>query len=158
MVIAPACRRVRRQAVSCFAAGCSCYDENVNDLGLKDEMQEKRPMLAPAWVALATAWGGVLMLIASIVFIFLPGSRDPVGELEHRVAYSMKDRFLPVPMYGIALVLFLGIVVLWQMRKEPRPLDEPLVNQRVQAWVGIVLAIMGAVVVYVYVALRGPRA
>ena len=70
----------------------------------------------------------------------------------------MKDRFLPVPMYGIALVLFLGIVVLWQMRKEPRPLDDALVNQRVQAWVGIVLAIVGAVVVYVYVALRGPRA
>jgi hypothetical protein len=129
----------------------------VEQLPLKGVKDQKRPALAPAWVALLAAWGGLLMLIASIVFTLLPGSRDPVGELEHRVDYSVKDRFLPVPIYGIALVLFLGIVVLWQMRKEPRPLLQALVNQRVQAWVGIVLALIGAVVVYAYVAMRGPR-
>ncbi len=130
---------------------------SLEELPLKEPEDPKPPMLAPAWVALAAAWGGLLMLLASIVFTLLPGSRDPVGELEHRVGYSMKDRFLPVPMYGIALVWFLGIVVLWQMRREPRPLAAGLVSQRVQAWAGIVLALAGAVVVYAYVALRGPR-
>jgi hypothetical protein len=97
------------------------------------------------------------MFLASIVFILLPGSQNPVGELQHQVAYSLKDRFLPVPIYGITFVLFLGIVVLWQMRKEPRPLPDGLVMQRTQAWVGMTLALAGAVVIYGYVALYGPR-
>ena len=96
------------------------------------------------------------MLAASVVFVFLPGSRDARAELEHRTTYSLADRFLPVPIYGIAVALFVGIVVFWQMRKEPRPLTDALVAQRVQAWVGIVLALLGAAVIYVWVALRGP--
>ena len=117
---------------------------------------KKRPTPAPAWVALLAAWFGLLMLVASIVFLFLPGSENPMAELEHRRPYSFADRFLPVPMYGIAFALFLGIVVLWQMRKEPRPLPDALVAQRVQAWAGIVLALIGAAIIYVWVAFRGP--
>jgi hypothetical protein len=116
-----------------------------------------RPTPAPAWVALATAWLGLIMLVASVAFVFLPGSRDPRAELEHLRPYSIADRFLPLPMYGIAVALFLGIVVVWQMRREPRPLPDALVAQRVQAWVGIALALLGAVVIYTWVALRGPR-
>ena len=116
----------------------------------------KRPTLAPAWVALAAAWTGLLMLVASVVFVFLPGSVDPRAELERSRGYSVADRFLPLPIYGTTLAMFLGIVVLWQMRKEPRPLPEGLVAQRVQAWVGIVLALLGAIVIYVWVGFRGP--
>ncbi len=97
------------------------------------------------------------MLIAAIVFPFLPGSRDPRAELEHAKPYSFADKFLPIPMYGVTVVLFLGIVVLRQMRKEPRPLEGALVAQRVQAWTGIALALLATIILYVYVALRGPR-
>lgn len=102
------------------------------------------------------AWVGLVMLAASVVLIFLPGSRNPREELEHKIEYSLADKFLPVPIYGICVALFLGIVVLWQMRKEPRPLPAALGAQRVQAWVGIVLALLGAGVIYVWVGLRGP--
>lgn len=113
--------------------------------------------MAPAWVAFVTAWGGMLMLVASVVFVLLPGSRNPVAELQHQAAYSIKDRFLPVPIYGITVVLFLGIVVLWQMRKEPHPLADGLAMQRVQVRVGMGLALVGAIVIYGYVWLYGPR-
>ena len=116
-----------------------------------------RPRLAPAWVALAAAWLGLLALVASIAFPFLPGSRDPRAELQHLRPYSFADRFLPLPIYGSTIAMFLGIVVLWQMRREPRPLPDGLVAQRVQAWVGIVLAFLGAAIIYAAVALRGPR-
>jgi hypothetical protein len=116
-----------------------------------------RPTPAPPWVALLTAWLGLVVLIASVVFIFLPGSADPQAELKHARDYSPADKFLPFPIYGVALALFLGIVVLWQMRRESRPLPPPMVAQRVQAWVGIVLALLSAVVIYTWVALRGPR-
>jgi hypothetical protein len=119
---------------------------------------EKRPTPAPPWVALLAAWAGLLMLLASVVFILLPGSVDPRAELEHARQYSPADRFLPLPIYGIAVALFLGIVVLWQMRREPRPLHAALAAQRVQAWVGIALALAGAVVIYSWVGLKGPAA
>lgn len=112
---------------------------------------------APAWVALLSAWLGLLTLIASAVFPFLPGSHDPRAELERARPYSFADKFLPLPMYGTVIAVFLGIVVLRQMRKEPRPLPEAMVAQRVQAWVGIVLALLGAAIIYTWVALRGPR-
>ena len=114
------------------------------------------PTLAPPWVALLTAWLGLIMFIASVVMIFLPGSEDPQAELEHRAPYSLADRYLPYPIYGIAVVLFLGTVVLWQMRKEPRPLPQQLVAQRLQAMVGMGLALLGAMIIYGWVALRGP--
>src|SRR3954466_6050214 len=84
-----------------------------------------RPRLAPAWVALLAAWLGLLTLIASAVVPFLPGTRDPRAELQHLRPYSFADKFLPVPLYGAAVTLFLGIVVLWQMRREPDPLPPP---------------------------------
>jgi hypothetical protein len=43
------------------------------------------------------------------------------------------------------------------MRKEPRPLPDALVAQRVQAWVGIALALVATVVIYTWVGFRGPR-
>jgi hypothetical protein len=116
-----------------------------------------RPTPAPPWVALLAAWLGLLMLIAAIVLPFLPGSRDPRAELEHAKPYSIADRFIPVPMYGVTVAIFLGIVVLWQMRKEPRPLPDALLAQRVQACVGIALALLATIILYIYVALNGPR-
>jgi hypothetical protein len=118
----------------------------------------RKPTPAPPWVALLAAWAGLLMLAASVVFIFLPGSVSPRAELEGARPYSPADRFLPLPIYGITVALFIGIVVLWQMRKEPRPLPDGMGAQRVQAWVGIALALVGAVVIYTWVALRGPGA
>jgi hypothetical protein len=117
----------------------------------------RRPTPAPAWVALLAAWCGLVVLGCAVVFVLLPGSRNPTAELEHAIPYSAKDRFLPVPIYGIALALFLGIVVLWQMRREPRPLPPAMVAQRVQAWAGIALALLAAAIVYGYVALFGPK-
>jgi hypothetical protein len=114
------------------------------------------PTPAPAWVALICAWLGLLMLIASVIFIFLPGSKDPRAELEHQAPYSLADRFLPIPIYGITVTIFLGIIVLWQMRKEPRPLSDAFVAQRVQAFVGIALSFVGAAIIYIHVAFRGP--
>ena len=129
-----------------------------SDLPLKPPAEPVRHTLAPPWVALLTAWLGLIMLIASIVFIFLPGSINPRQELEHQRPYSLADRFLPFPIYGITFVLFLGWWgVLRQMRSEPRPLPQSLVNQRVQAWTGIILALIGAVVIYTWVGFRGPR-
>jgi hypothetical protein len=114
-------------------------------------------MPTPAWVALFSAWMGLIMLVASIVFIFLPGSVDPREELEHRRDYSLADKFIPVPIYGTTVAMSLGMFVLWQMRKEPRPLPEALQFQRAQAWVGIVLGLLGAAIVYICVALtRAP--
>jgi hypothetical protein len=117
----------------------------------------RMPTPAPAWLALLAPWLGLAVLVGSIVFVLLPGSADPVAELKHARDYSPADKFLPLPIYGAALALFVGIVVLWQMRKEPRPLAAPLVAQRVQAWVGIGLTLAGVVVIYGWVALRGPR-
>jgi hypothetical protein len=116
----------------------------------------KRATPAPAWVALLAAWAGLLVLAAAIVFVLLPGTRDPVAELQHRQSYSAADRFLPIPIYGATISLFLGIVVIWQMREQPRPLPPPLVGQRLQAWVGIALSLLAAAIVYIDVALRRP--
>src|SRR5437763_13879753 len=116
-----------------------------------------RPRLAPAWVALASAWCGLLTFVAAMVLPLLPGSRDPRAELEHFRPYSIADRFIPLPIYASVVAMFLGIVVMWQMRREPRPLPQPLVAQRVQACAGIVLALLGAAIIYIVVALWGPR-
>ena len=115
-----------------------------------------RPRLAPPWVALAAAWLGLLTLVASAIVPFLPGSRDPRAELQHLRPYSFADKFIPFPLYACTVALFLGIIVLWQMRREPRPLPAPLVAQRIQACVAIVLALLGAAIIYLHVALRGP--
>jgi len=107
-------------------------------------------------VALAAAWMGLVMLILSVVFLFLPGSTNARAELEHQSSYSAKDWFLPIPIYGIAMAMFLGFVVIWQMRKEPRPLPQPMVFQQIQAWFGILLALVGAAIIYIWVGIYGP--
>jgi hypothetical protein len=125
-------------------------------LPLRPPAEPPHATLAPPWVALLTAWLGLLMLILSVAIIFLPGSVNPREELEHHRPYSVADRFLPVPIFGITLTLFLGCVVLWQMRTEPRPLPAALVSQRMQAYAGMTLALVGAVVIYTWVGFRGP--
>jgi hypothetical protein len=132
-------------------------DDGLRPLLPPDEKPTAPPRLAPAWVALLSAWIGLLTLLAAIVFPLLPGSRNPRAELENLEPYSFADRFLPFPIYASVVAMFLGIIVLWQMRREPRPLPDGLVAQRVQAWVGIALAILAAVIIYIVVALRGPR-
>jgi hypothetical protein len=111
---------------------------------------------APAWVALFAAWTGLMAFVTAVVAPLLPGSRDPRAELEGLRNYSLADRFLPVPLYISVVALFLGIVVLWQSRHEPRPLSDALGAQRMQAGVGIALALAGAAIIYAFVALRGP--
>lgn len=116
-----------------------------------------KPRLAPPWVALLAAWVGLISIAAAIAVPFLPGSRDPRAELEHRAAYAAADRFIPVPIYGSTVAIFLGVVVIWQMRREPRPLPEALVAQRVQAYAGIALGLAAATIIYAFVAFRGPQ-
>jgi len=128
-----------------------------SDLPPLDPDAPPHPRLAPPWVALLAAWLGLLTLIASAVVPFLPGSRDPRAELQNLRPYSAADRFIPVPLYACTVALFLGIVVLWQMRREPRPLPDALVAQRVQAYAGIALGLAAATIVYAFVAFRGPR-
>jgi hypothetical protein len=133
-----------------------------DDLPLKPPAEEKpkpRPTPAPAWVALLAAWLGLLTLATSILLLCLPGSRNPRAELEHARPYSMADRFFPVPVYLSVAALFVGIVVFWQMRREPRPLPAEMAAQRLQAGVGIALALAGIVIFYAFAARHvGPGA
>jgi hypothetical protein len=114
------------------------------------------PRLAPPWVALLSAWLGLLTLVAASIVPFLPGTRDPRAELQHLRPYSVADKFIPFPIYVSVIVIFLGVVVLHQMRHQPRPLPDALVSQRLQAYVGIILALLGVAIIYLHVALRGP--
>ena len=127
-----------------------------NDLPPLNPDPPPSPRLAPAWVALGSAWLGLLTLIGSAIVPFLPGSRDPRAELQNLRPYSFADKFIPFPIYASVVAIFLGIIVLWQMRREPRPLPDALVAQRVQAYVGFLLALLGVAIIYFHVALRGP--
>jgi hypothetical protein len=135
---------------------------NLPDLPLKPPPHEPapqhRPTPAPPWVALLTTWLGLLTLIAALIVPFLPGTRSPREELEGLQPYAAADWFILIPMYAAPVVFFLGIVVLWQMRKEPRPLPDAMLAQRLQAWVGMALAMIGVVFLYTFVWLRGPGA
>ena len=118
---------------------------------------QPRPTPAPPWVALLSAWLGLLTLLAAIVLLILPGSKSPRAELERMKPYSLADRFFPVPVYMSVVALFLAIVVFWQMRREPRPLPEAMVAQKLQALVGVVLAMIGIAIFYSFAAHRaGP--
>jgi hypothetical protein len=131
---------------------------------VKDELPLKpaedrippRPTPAPPLLALLAPWAGLLALVLALVLPFVPGTRDPVAELTHARPYSPADRFIAVAIYVPPIAIFLGIIVLWQMRKEPRPLPDALLAQRVQAKFGIGLALLASFIIYLYVALHGP--
>ena len=123
-----------------------------DELPLKPLADEKpAPTPAPPWVALASAWLGLITLFCTILLMFLPGSRNPRLELERIRQYSLADRFLPVPAYLSVVSLFVGIVVIWQMRKEPRPLPDAMVAQRVQAYVGLFITLVAITLLYAFV-------
>src|SRR2546430_15968336 len=86
--------------------------------------KERNP--APAWVALASPWLGLLTLILSILIFIVPGSRDPRAELTHARPYSAADWVLMIAIYTSVVAVFIGLAVLWQMRTQPRPLSAPL--------------------------------
>lgn len=145
-----------------FAFALSTLPLVSDELPLKpppdDPPASRPPTPAPAFIALLAPWVGLLSLILAAILPFLPGSRDPVAELTHAQPWSPADRFIAVIIYVPPLAIFLGIVVLWQMRKEPRPLSDAHFAQRMQAKVGIGLALIASFIIYLYVALRGPPA
>lgn len=109
--------------------------------------KERHP--APAWVALASPWLGVLTLVLSIVIFIVPGSRDPQAEFMHQRPWSAADVMVTIASYISVLAVFVGLVVIWQMRTQPRPLSAPLAAQRLQAIVGLVLSFAGVAIIYV---------
>jgi NhaP-type Na+/H+ or K+/H+ antiporter len=126
-------------------------------LPLKPPLDPPKPRTpAPAWLAFLVAWLGLISLALAIAIPFLPGSRDPQAEITHAKPYPLADRAIPIALYTQTVTLFLGIIVFRQMTTEPRPLSQPLVAQRLQAWTGIALAFAGIIFVYLYVQLRGP--
>jgi hypothetical protein len=109
--------------------------------------KERTP--APAWVALAAPWLGLLTLVLSIIVFIVPGSRDPRAELTHQRPWSAADIVLTIADYTAVFAVFVGLVVIWQMRTQPRPLSAPLAAQRLQAIVGLILAFIGVAIIYV---------
>ena len=109
--------------------------------------KERHP--APAWVALTSPWLGLLTLILSIVTFLVPGSRDPRAEFMHQRPWSAADIVVTIAEYTSVLAVFVGLVVIWQMRTQPRPLSGPLAAQRLQAIVGLVLSFIGVAIIYV---------
>src|SRR5215212_10288491 len=109
--------------------------------------KERTP--APAWVALASPWLGLLTLILSIVVFLVPGSRDPRAEFTHQRPWSAADIVVTIADYTSVVAVFVGLVVIWQMRTQPRPLSAPLAAQRLQAIVGLLLAFLGVIIMYV---------
>src|SRR5262249_45872893 len=126
-------------------------------LPLKLPAEKRRATPAPAVISLLTVWLGLLTLVLAIAIPLVPGSRDAVAELMHKHSWAMADWVLTIAEYASVVTIFLGIVVFWQMRHEPRPLESAQVAQRVQAMVGIVLAVFGVAIVYLFTWLRGPR-
>ena len=82
----------------------------------------------------------------------MTGSRDPRAELSHTQPYSAADLMVPIALYMAAIAVFIPLVIFWQMRTQPRPLLAPLAAQRLQAIVGMSLAIIGIAIVYFGVA------
>src|SRR4051812_37813505 len=95
---------------------------------------------APAWVALAAPWLGLLTLSLSIVVFLVPASRDPQAEFTHQRPWSAADIVVTIAEYTSVLAVFVALVVIWQMRTQPRPLSPPLAAQKVQAIVGLILS------------------
>ena len=108
---------------------------------------ERNP--APAWVALAAPWLGLITLILSIAVFLVPGSRDARAEFTHQRPWSAADVVVTIAEYMSVVAVFVGLVVIWQMRTQPRPLSAPLAAQKLQAMVGLVLAFAGVGIIYV---------
>jgi hypothetical protein len=115
--------------------------------------KERNP--APAWLALAAPWLGLLTLFLSIATFIVPGSRDPRAEFTHATPYSPADWLVMIGLYTSVVAVFIGLLVIWQIRTQPRPLSAPLAAQRLQAIVGLVLAGLGIAIIYIGV-LSGP--
>jgi hypothetical protein len=131
----------------------------VTELPLKPPLDPpKRRTLAPAWLSFACAWLGLLNLALSLALPFVPGSKDPRAELTHARPYSLADWLLLIAIYLCPLTITLSLIVIRQMATEPRPLPDALRLQRLQAFTGIALALLSAVILYTFVALRGPSA
>ena len=109
----------------------------------------KERIPAPAWVALAAPWLGLITLILSITVFLVPGSRDPRAELAHQRPWSAADIVVTIAEYMAVLAVFVGLVVILQMRTQPRPLSTPLAAQRLQAIVGLSLSFIGVAIIYV---------
>jgi hypothetical protein len=115
--------------------------------------KERNP--APAWLALAAPWLGLLTLLLSITTFIVPGSRDSRAEITHARPYSPADWIVMIGLYSSVIAVFAGLLVIWQMRTQPRPLSTPLAAQRLQAIFGLVLACIGIAIIYIGV-LSGP--
>jgi hypothetical protein len=113
-----------------------------------DEPRRERSP-APAWVALAAPWLGLLTLILSIIVFIVPASRDPQAEFTHQRPWSPADVVVTIAEYTAVVAVFVGLVVIWQMRTQLRPLSAPLAAQRLQAIFGLVLSFIGIAIVYV---------
>ena len=109
--------------------------------------KERTP--APAWVALAAPWLGLLTLILSITVFLVPGSRDARAEFTHQRPWSAADIVVTIAEYMAVIAVFVGLTVILQMRTQPRPLSAPLAAQRLQAIVGLVLSFIGVAIIYV---------
>src|SRR3954466_6749066 len=110
---------------------------------------KKEPTPASTWIALAAPWLGLLTLILSIVVFLVPASRDPQAEFTHQRPWSPADVIVTIAEYLSVLAVFVGLVVIWQMRTQPRPLSAPLAAQKLQAIVGLILAFLGVAIIYV---------
>src|SRR4051812_4936649 len=119
---------------------------------VEDPPARKELTPAPAWVALAAPWLGLITLALSILTFLVPGSRDPRAELSHAQPYSAADWMILIALYLSAVAVFIPLVIFWQMRTQPRPLAPPLAAQRLQAVVGLVLALIGIAIIYFEVA------
>lgn len=122
-----------------------------DELPLKpiEDKRKKERNPAPAWVALASPWLGLLTLILSIAIFLVPGSRDPRAEVTHQRPWSAADIVVTIAEYTSVVAVFVGLVVIWQMRTQPRPLSAPLAAQKLQAIVGLILAFIGVAIIYV---------
>ena len=122
-----------------------------DELPLKpvDDPPKKERAPAPAWVALAAPWLGLITLILSIAVFLVPGSRDARAESMHQRPWSAADVVVTIAEYVSVLAVFVGLTVILQMRSQPRPLSAPLAAQRLQAIVGLVLAFIGVGIIYV---------
>jgi hypothetical protein len=92
-------------------------------------------------LSLLSAWMGLAVLALALAMVF--------------VRSLFADPLLPIALYGAALSMTLGGLVLWSHRKDAAP--EPAVRaQRTQSKVGIGLSLAAVTIVYVLIAYARP--